>query len=245
MPMPRASARSAAFWITGPSAIGSENGTPSSMRSAPAVGHRPHDLGRGVGVRVAGGDVGDQRLAAARRAAPRRRACDAAHHACPAGHARGSAVELGARQVGHGADVLVAAARQVDQQVLVGAHRRRQLHRVGHRVARFERRDDALGAAQAVEGGERLVVGDADVFGAADVLQVGVLGADAGVVEAGRDRMRLGDLAVVVLQQVGAVAVQHAGRAADDRRRVLAAVEALRRRPRRRSGASRRASMYG
>ena len=90
------------------------------------------------------------------------------------------------------------------------AHRRRELHRVGDRVARFQRRDDALGAAEAMERGERLVVGDADVFGAADVLQVGVLGADAGVVEAGRDRVRLDDLAVVVLQQVGAVAVQHA-----------------------------------
>jgi hypothetical protein len=32
----QASARSPAFWITGPSAIGSENGTPSSMMSAPA-----------------------------------------------------------------------------------------------------------------------------------------------------------------------------------------------------------------
>ena len=37
-----------------------------------------------------------------------------------------------------------------------------------------------------------------------------MLGADAGIVEAGGDRVRLDDLAVVVLQQVGAVAVQHA-----------------------------------
>jgi hypothetical protein len=35
-PMPSDSARSPAFWITGPSALGSENGTPSSMMSAPA-----------------------------------------------------------------------------------------------------------------------------------------------------------------------------------------------------------------
>ena len=53
-------------------------------------------------------------------------------------------------------------------------------------MARLERRDDAFGAAQVVEGLERLLVGDADVLGAADVLQVGVLGADAGVVEARR-----------------------------------------------------------
>ena len=36
MVMPFASARSLERWITGPSAIGSENGTPSSRRSAPA-----------------------------------------------------------------------------------------------------------------------------------------------------------------------------------------------------------------
>ena len=35
--MPRASARSLAFWTTGPSAIGSLNGTPSSITSAPAA----------------------------------------------------------------------------------------------------------------------------------------------------------------------------------------------------------------
>ena len=35
MPTPSASACSLARWITGPSAIGSENGTPSSIASAP------------------------------------------------------------------------------------------------------------------------------------------------------------------------------------------------------------------
>jgi hypothetical protein len=36
MPTPSARAASPAFWITGPSAIGSEKGTPSSITSAPA-----------------------------------------------------------------------------------------------------------------------------------------------------------------------------------------------------------------
>ena len=126
-PMPRASARSEAFWITGPSAIGSENGTPSSMMSAPPSHQAVHDVRRGVGKGVAGGDVGDQRLAAARQQCIQR-ARDAAHRCTSmrlrALHrlalARRPAIELGARQVGHGADVLVAAAGQVDQQVLVG-----------------------------------------------------------------------------------------------------------------------------
>ena len=50
-------------------------------------------------------------------------------------------------------------------------------------------------------------------------------GPDAGIVEPGGDRMRLDDLAVLVLQQIGAVAVQHAGLAGGQRRRVLAALE--------------------
>jgi hypothetical protein len=51
--------------------------------------------------------------------------------------------------------------------VLVGAQRRRHLHRMRDRVAGLERGDDAFGAAQAVESLQRLVVGDADVFGSA------------------------------------------------------------------------------
>src|SRR3546814_7818322 len=50
---------------------------------------------------------------------------------------------------------------------------------------------------------------------------------DSGIVEAGRDRKRVGDLAVVVLQQVGAVAVQHARPPAGERGRVLSARNAV------------------
>ena len=52
-----------------------------------------------------------------------------------------------------------------------------------------------------------------------------MLGADARVVEAGRDRVRLDRLAVVVLQQVAAGAVQDAGAAALDRGRVPLGVD--------------------
>ena len=65
------------------------------------------------------------------------------------------------------------------------------------------------------------------VLGAADRGEPGVLGADARVVEAGRDRVRLDGLAVLVLQQVAARAVQHAGAALGDRRRVPLGVDAL------------------
>src|SRR3546814_5975583 len=46
---------------------------------------------------------------------------------------------------------------------------------------------------------------------AADLVQPGMLGADAGVVEAGRDAVRLGDLAVLVLEQIGLVAMEDTG----------------------------------
>src|ERR1017187_7726775 len=92
-------------------------------------------------------------------------------------------------------------------------------------MAGFERRNDAFGAAQSVESGKRLVVRDANVFGATNVLEVRVLRADAGVVEPSGDGVRLDDLAIGILQQVGAIAVQHAGTAGADRRRVAAGLE--------------------
>ena len=50
-----------------------------------------------------------------------------------------------------------------------------QLQRMGQRMGRFERADDPFGAGQQGEGGERLRVGRADIFGAAAVLEEGML----------------------------------------------------------------------
>ena len=85
-----------------------------------------------------------------------------------------------------------------------------------------------------LEGGQRLLVGRREIGHAADVVQPGMLRADAGIVEAGRDRMGLRDLAVVVHQQIGAVAVQHAGPAAGRARRRAGRSEGRGRPPRRR-----------
>ena len=83
---------------------------------------------------------------------------------------------------------------------IVEPARRPREHRVVQRVRGLERRDDPLEPGAPLERGERLVVGHRDVARAAGVAQPRVLGADARVVEAGRDRVRLEDLAVVVLQ---------------------------------------------
>ena len=59
---------------------------------------------------------------------------------------------------------------------------------------------------------KRLVVGRAEILRAAGVAQVGVLGADAGVVEPGGDRMCVRDLAVVLGEDRRAGAVQDSWR---------------------------------
>ena len=70
--------------------------------------------------------------------------------------------------------------------------------------------------------GERLVVARHPVLDAPDRLQQRVLGADARIVEARGDRVRLLHLAVRVLQQQRIAAVQHAGTPVGERRGVLA-----------------------
>ena len=105
--------------------------------------------------------------------------------------------------------------------------RRRDLGGVGQRMAGFQRGDDAFETAQVMEGLQRLVIGDGDVFCTAAVLQPAMLGADTGIIQAGGDGVGFDDLAVVVLHQVDAIAVQHADLAvAGQRCGVLAAVEA-------------------
>ena len=114
---------------------------------------------------------------------------------------------------------------------------RRNLHGVVNRVRRLQRRDDAFGCVQRLETLQRLLVVHGDVLRALARLQPAVLRSDAGVIEAGRDAVRLEDLAVGILQQVGASAVQHARPAGDERRGVPAGCRRLRPPLRRRSAA--------
>src|SRR6266567_1526078 len=93
------------------------------------------------------------------------------------------AIELESRTLGYGRHVLVATPGQVDQQQRFARQRRRELRGMRERVARFERRDDTLDAAALVECRERLVVGDRDIFGAAAVLEPGMLRTDSGIIQ--------------------------------------------------------------
>ena len=130
------------------------------------------------------------------------------------------------RRAGDRVHVFVAAPGQADDDGLVFGQRRREFADMGEGVGRFQGRDDAFGAGDPLEGVQRLVVGDGDVFGAARVLEVGVFGADAGVVQARRDAVGRPDLPVLVLQDVRRRAVQDALAARRQRRRVVLGVDA-------------------
>src|SRR5215469_764982 len=92
---------------------------------------------------------------------------------------------------GDGEDVLVAAAAHVHHQQMIARQAGRDLGDMRQSVRRLQRRDDTLKPAAQLEGVERLTVGDRDVFDAAEIVEPGMLRADAGIVETGRDRLRV------------------------------------------------------
>src|SRR5438093_1442479 len=126
----------------------------------------------------------------------------------------------------HVFEILVTATGEADEHVGVRAIPQTDVREVGDRMRRLERGDDALGPRQDAERFERLRIGARHVLDATGLVQERMLGPDAWIVEAGGHRVRLADLAVLVLQHVAARAVEHADAAAADRRRVLAALDA-------------------
>jgi hypothetical protein len=77
-------------------------------------------------------------------------------------------------------------------------------------VRRLDRGQYALRPGEPHGRRDRFRVGDRDVAGAPQIPQVRMLGADAGVVQPGRDRVRLLDLPVLVLEEQRLEAVQYA-----------------------------------
>ena len=92
-------------------------------------------------------------------------------------------------------------------------------------MRRLQRGNDALQPGAELEGLQRLRIRGRHVFRPPDILQPGVLRPDSRIVEAGRDRMGVRDLPVLVLEEVGAVAMQHARRAAGERGGMLPALQ--------------------
>ena len=102
-----------------------------------------------------------------------------------------------------------------------------QLAQRRDRMGWLERRDDALRPGHQAERLDRLVIGRVEDLQATGRVERGELRPDARVVETGGDRVRLDDLAIVVLEQVRARAVQDAGRATGQGGGVMAGRDAL------------------
>ena len=83
-------------------------------------------------------------------------------------------------------------------------------------MGRLNGGDDPLGAGQVLEGLHRLLVGDGDILGPSRVVEVGVLRADARVVQPGGQGVHRGDLPVLVLAEVGLHAVENSQPAGGD-----------------------------
>src|SRR4029077_16144608 len=96
--------------------------------------------------------------------------------------------------------VLVAAARETDEYRAAGMGSRPALGH-GESVGALERRQDPLALTESAHAGKRLLIARGLVVNAPDGGKQRVLGTPPRIVEPCRDRMRLLDLAVLVLQQ--------------------------------------------
>src|SRR6266851_1961251 len=114
-------------------------------------------------------------------------------------------------QAGVSVHVLVAAAREIEDDEVVFLELRETLHQAGDGVGGFECGDDAFGARKKARGIQSRLIGDGGIFGAALIGEPGVLGSDGGIVEACGNGMCRGDLPVVVLQDVGVRSLENAG----------------------------------
>src|SRR5438445_10175330 len=82
----------------------------------------------------------------------------------------------------------------------------------------FKRGNDSFQLSAKAEAFERVRVAGENVFGPSAIMKKRVLGADRGIVQAGGNRMRVCDLSVRILQNVGHGSVQHANAPATGRR---------------------------
>src|SRR4051794_30457501 len=118
--------------------------------------------------------------------------------------------------------VFIAAAGEADEDGVVFRLFARQVHGGCHRVRAFEGRQNAFAAGERVESGEGIFVEAIRVTNAAAVFPVAVFGADARIVEAGRHRVHVAGLAVIILHDVAIAAMEDAGLAVTERSGVVA-----------------------
>ena len=214
MRAPAASARRLAAWIDGPSAIGSVNGMPISIRSAPAAGRPAISSQRGGEVRIARGQEGDQPRPALAAQLGEAGVDPPAHSSIPMAL---PIVNTSLSPRPHRFMTMIWSRPSVGASLTTWP-----MAWLGSSAGRMpSSREQSENAASASSS----VIASTSIRPMS--LSQDSSGPDARIVEPGRDRVRLDHLAVLVLQQVGALAVQDAGPAGGHRRRVLAGRDAV------------------
>ncbi len=106
-------------------------------------------------------------------------------------------------------DILVATARQTENDYRVFFGFGHDTVQGGDGVGALEGGNDPFGPAEELRGLKRRGVRHGAIMGASRVGEKAMFGADSGVVEPGRDRMRFLNLTVVVLEHVLFAAVEN------------------------------------
>ena len=215
--VPAARLRIFPAWIAGPSAIGSVNGMPSSTMSAPPA----TTAVKTCALRSRSGSPAVTKVTSAARSCAAHAANRRARRSVTGPNPKASAtVKMSLSPRPHRFATISVVAR----------HRRCHPLDRRDRVGGFQRGDDPFEAAQPLERRQRLGIGRRLILDPPDRVEPRMFGADPRIVEPRRDRVRLGDLAIGVLEEHRLVAVEHAGDAPREARRVLLRVEAVPRR---------------
>src|SRR6266403_2257446 len=232
------SARSEARWIVGPSASGSLKGTPSSMTSAPAsaIAKTNFSVAANEGspaVIYATIPISPESRSSAKRRVMRVVRCTSAlilecnrltprandspqnaqfrKRVTNGGNEQGPELSgFFAEGAGVSVHILVATARDIDDDQVFARELRRALDEAGNGMCGFERGNDAFGTRQKLCCIKSCSIGDGGIFCPALISQPGVLGTDRWIVETCGNGMRGGDLPVVRLQDVSVGALQNA-----------------------------------
>src|SRR5258708_23869372 len=110
-----------------------------------------------------------------------------------------------------GVHVLVAAAREIEDDQVAGLELRQTFDEARDGMGGFERRNDAFGKREKLGRFERRLIVHGGIFGAMLIRKPSVLRANGRIVEACGNRMRRRNLAVFILQDIGVGALENAG----------------------------------
>ncbi|KAH3670515.1 hypothetical protein OGAPHI_001030 [Ogataea philodendri] len=138
--------------------------------------------------------------------------------------------DLGAefrQHLGNTLDVLVSSSRNVDDDVLVLGHGLGLLQSSVDGMRRLERRNDTLVLRKQTEPFQGLRVGSSNKLHTAQVLPGRKLGSNTRIVQSGRNRVSVVDLAVRVLQNVRLDSVENTRLSGSQRGRVSVCVQSV------------------